>query len=324
MESRHERLPALGRLGLGTSQFGNLGRETTEQEVSNAFTAAREHGIRYFDTAPHYGLGLSERRLGEHLRTIERHDFVVSTKVGRLLVDNPNGRGTLDPEGFFVPAKYRRIWDFSASGVERSLESSLARLNLDYIDIVYLHDPDDHWEQAASDGVPALVRLRDAGVIGAIGVGMNQSAMLSEFVRRCDIDVVMCAGQYTLLNQQAATDLLPIAQERGVSVVIAGVYNSGLLSTNYPHEGTYNYAPAPADLIARAQRIARICADHGVNLPAAAIAWPLRHPAVSTVVVGCRTGSHVDDAVRRLNTDVPEALWTDLSCEGLVDLPTTT
>lgn len=318
----------LTELGLGVAQFGNLYREASDDEVAAAFNAAWDGGIRYFDTAPHYGLGLSERRIGALLREHRRDDYVLSTKVGRLLVPNPSGAGTQDTEGFSVAATLRREWDFSAGGIRRSIDESLERLGLDRIDIVYLHDPDDHWEQASREAVPALVKLRDEGVIGAFGAGMNQSAMLAEFVRRCDVDVVMLAGRYTLLEQRALADLMPAAVERGVRVVAAGVYNSGLLARDRPPaDAHYNYESASADLIARARVIASVCERHGCTLPQAAIAFVLRHPAVVSAVVGAQTGVQAASNIDRYAAAriVPDALWEDLASQGLiaaVPLPT--
>lgn len=306
---------ALTPLGLGTSQLGNLGRRTSDDEAASAVAAAFDAGIAYFDTAPHYGLGLAERRLGALLKNRPRERLTVSTKVGRLLVPNEGPAGP-DDEGFAVPATVRRVWDFSADGVRRSLESSLERLGLGRIDVVYLHDPDQHWEQASREAIPALVKLRDEGVVGAIGAGMNQSAMLAEFVRRCDVDIVMCAGRYTLLDRSAERDLLPAALERGVTVVAAGVYNSGLLAAGRPRAGaTYDYSEAGADLIARTHRLADVCESHGVSLPQAALAFPLRHPAVAGVVVGCRNAAQVRSAVDRYETAVPDSLWEELAAE---------
>ncbi|MGI5240208.1 aldo/keto reductase [Dactylosporangium sp. CA-139066] len=306
-------------LGFGAAQGGNLYHATSDETFQGAVDAAWDAGIRYFDTAPHYGLGLSERRLGAALRTRPRDAFVVSTKVGRLLVPSPQTAQQRDPEGFDVPAALRREWDFSRDGVLRSLEASLQRTGLDRIDVVYLHDPDDHWDQAAKQAVPALAELRDQGVIGAVGAGMNQSAMLARFVRETDVDLVMCAGRYTLLEQGALEDLLPAATERGVGVVIAGVYNSGLLARDRPPaDATYNYQPAPAELIDRARRIADACEAHGVNLPAAALAFVRRHPAVVSTVVGLRSAAQVEQTLQRASAAVPDALWPALRAAGLL------
>jgi D-threo-aldose 1-dehydrogenase len=308
---------ALTELGAGVAQFGNLNRETTDEESAAAVNAAWDSGIRYFDTAPHYGLGLSERRLGAALRDRPRDAYVLSTKVGRLLVPSPETAGSLD-DGFIVPADHRREWDFSRDGIRRSIEQSLKRLGLDRIDIAYLHDPDEHHDEAI-EGMRALIEMRDEGLLGAVGLGMNQSAMPAEFVRRFDVDVVMIAGRYTLLEQPALADLLPLALERGVGVVAAAVYNSGLLSSDVVDpSASYNYRPAPPELVARAQRLAETCARHGITLPAAAVQFPLRHPAVVSVVVGTRTAAHVASTMSRYSADIPESLWTDLVSEGQV------
>ncbi|MEU4192366.1 aldo/keto reductase [Kribbella sp. NPDC026611] len=314
----------LTELGLGAAQFGNLFMETTDEQATRAVTAALDEGIRYFDTAPHYGLGLSEHRLGHALDGLTA-DVLVSSKVGRLLVDSPETADRLDDDGFVVPAAKRRVWDFSRDGILRSVEQSLARLGTDRLDIAYLHDPDDHWDAAASSGVAALVQLRDQGVVGAIGAGMNQSAMLAEFVRRTDVDVVMVAGRFTLLDQSALADLLPIAHERGVGVVAAAVYNSGLLSTATPDSSAYyDYGRAPTAVVDRAERVAETCERHGVSLPAAAIQYPLRHPAIVSVVTGMRTEEHVRSTAIRYQQEIPESLWEELDANGLAPDPART
>ncbi|WP_433088817.1 aldo/keto reductase [Dactylosporangium sp. CA-052675] len=307
-------------LGFGAAQGGNLYHATSDETFAAAVDAAWDAGVRYFDTAPHYGLGLSERRLGAALRDRPRDTYVVSTKVGRLLVPTPETAHRRDPEGFDVPASHRRVWDFSRDGVRRSLEASLRRSGLDRFDVVYLHDPDEHWHQAATEALPALADLRDQGVIGAIGAGMNQSAMLARFVRETDVDLVMCAGRYTLLEQGAAQDLLPAARQRRVGVVIAGVYNSGLLARDRPpDDATYDYRPAPAELLQRARRIAAICAEHGVSLPEAALAFVRGHPAVVSTVVGLRSPAEVTETVHRTAAVVPDALWPALRAAGLIE-----
>ncbi|KAB1948753.1 aldo/keto reductase [Micromonospora sp. ALFpr18c] len=315
------RQPHLTALGFGASQGGNLYRVTSDEDFAAAVDAAWDGGIRYFDTAPHYGLGLSERRLGAALRSRPRDEYVVSTKVGRLLVPSPETAHLRDPDGFDVPAEHRRVWDFSRDGVRRSLEASLRRTGLDRIDVVYLHDPDEHWEQAAYEAVPALVELREQGVIGAIGAGMNQSAMLARFVAETDVDVVMCAGRFTLLEQGALTDLLPAAQARRVGVVIAGVYNSGLLARDMPpSDAVYDYQQAPAEVIEHARRAAQVCRAYGVTLPEAALAFVRRHPAVVSTVVGMRDAAQVTETLRRTDADVPDQLWTALYEVGLLDV----
>jgi D-threo-aldose 1-dehydrogenase len=304
---------SITRIGLGAAQFGNLNLEISDEAAVATVEAAWDAGIRYFDTAPHYGIGLSERRLGRALAGRPRDEFSVSTKVGRALVPTPENAGRLDEHGFLTPAVYRREWDFSREGILRSIDESLARLGLDDLEIAFLHDPDDHWEQASTEGVDTLIELRDQGVVGAIGVGMNQSAMLAEFVRRCDIDLVMVAGRYTLLDRAAAEDLLPAASERGIAVIAAAVYNSGLLSRpEVPSDAQFNYAPADPAVLARARRMAEVCARHGVTLPDAALQFPLRHPAVTSVVVGLRSPAEVAGTIHRANVPIPDALWAEL------------
>src|ERR1051326_871401 len=247
---------ALTDLGFGGSVIGNLYRPVSDEEAQAAVAAAWAAGVRYFDTAPHYGLGLSERRLGAVLRDHPRDEYVLSSKVGRLLVPNEAPSGT-DSDGFAVPDTLRRQWDFRRAGVLRSIDATLRRMGTDRLDIVYVHDPDDHWRQAADEGMPALARLRDEGVIGAIGAGMNQSAMLARFLRETPADLVMLAGRFTLLDQGALDDVLPAALEHGKSVVAVGVFNSGLLARDRPAAGMkYDYQDAPAQLVARAQAIA--------------------------------------------------------------------
>ncbi|MGV9271141.1 aldo/keto reductase [Kitasatospora sp. NPDC003701] len=314
----------LTELGFGASVIGNLGRPTPDDEAQAAVDTAWETGIRYFDTAPHYGLGLSERRLGTALTRRPRDSYVVSSKVGRLLVPNERPRGR-DPEGFAVPDDHTRRWDFSREGVLRSIEDTLARTGLDRLDLVYVHDPDEHWEQAAAEAMPALAELRDQGVVGAIGAGMNRSALLARFLRETEADVVMLAGRYTLLDQSALDDVLPAALDLGKSVVAVGVFNSGLLSRNRPTANlTYDYHPAPPELLARAGAIADVCEAFGTTLPAAAVAFPLHHPAVVNVTLGMRTPGQVVRNATLHGRPVPDGLWEELRARRLIrlDAPT--
>lgn len=303
----------LPRHGFGAAPIGNLFQEVTDEQARATVDAAWESGVRLFDTAPHYGLGLSERRLGAALA--DRSGYVLSTKVGRLLVPSPSPSGR-DQEGFDVPAELQRVWDFSRDGVRRSLEESLDRLGLPAVHIALIHDPDDHVEQALAEAYPALAELRAEGVVRAIGLGMNQWQVPLRFVEETDIDVVMLAGRYTLLDQ-SGLPLLDACVERGVKVLAAGVFNSGILATPKP-SGTYDYQPAPAPLVERATRIAEVCERHGVSLPQAAMAFPLRHPAVATVVLGARTPEEVTTNATLWSSPVPEALWEELSAEGLL------
>lgn len=296
-------------LGFGGAGIGNLFTAVSDADAHGAVDAVWAAGVRYFDSAPHYGLGLSERRLGIALADRPRSEYVVSTKVGRILEPASGGR---DEEGFDVPADFRRRWDFSADGVRRSIEDSLIRLGLDRIDIVLLHDPDNHWAAAVGSAYPALHDLRSQGVVGAIGVGMNQWEMLAQFVAETDIDVVMLAGRYTLLDRSAAPELLPLCLRRGVSVIAAGVFNSGVLATASPGS-TYDYALVPEPVRRRAVRMAEVCRAHGVTLPQAAIAFAARHPAVASVVVGAQSADQVARNASLYATLVPAELWDDLS-----------
>lgn len=311
----------LGAIGYGVAALGNLYAARPDDVWPAIIPAAWEAGIRYFDVAPHYGLGLAEERLGEGLRGLPRDEYVVSTKVGRLLEPNPDYRPGQSDIGnlFAVPSTLRRRFDFSRDGVLRSVEDSLTRLGLDRIDILFVHDPDDHEREALDGAFPALAELRSQGVIRAYGAGMNQPAMLSRFVRETDLDIVMCAGRYTLLDGTAAADLLPAAEKRGVQVVVAAVFNSGLLATDRPVAGaTFDYAAAPEALIRRVDRIADVAAPYGVTLPQLAVQFPLRHPAVSTVVLGADTPEQIVRNAALAAPDVPEGLWAELDAERLI------
>lgn len=305
-------------LGFGGAPVGNLYAVLPGDEARATLDAAWDSGIRYFDTAPHYGLGVSEQRVGGALAQRPPAEWTLSTKVGRLLVpeDGAMATGAHDAE----PVPLRRVFDFTGDGVRRSLEESLTRLGLDRVDVVLVHDPDDHWEDASRHAVPALCELRDQGVIGAVGVGMNGSAMLARFVEQTDVDVVMCAGRYSLLEQPALTDLLPLAEANGVGVLAAGIFNSGLLArAEVPDDAKYDYRPATDAVLARARRLARVCLDHGTTLPAAAVHFALAHPAVVSVVLGMGSAHHVAENRALLDATPPAELWDDLRRLGLLD-----
>jgi D-threo-aldose 1-dehydrogenase len=309
-------------LSLGTAPLGNMFAPVAEEDADATIRAALEAGLTYVDTAPHYGLGLAERRLGRLLAGRPRDSFTLSTKVGRLV--RPLGPGeTADPEGFVDTPPARRVWDFSGDGVRRSLEESLDRLGLERVDIVLVHDPDDHEGDAREQAFPALAELRDQGVVRAIGAGMNQAEMLTRFVRDLELDVVLVAGRYTLLDQRALAELLPACAARGTAVVVGGVFNSGLLADPRPG-AAFDYAPAAPELVDRAVRLAEVCARHGTPLRAAALAFPFAHPAVTSVLVGARSAAEVQDAVACFEWPVPDALWADLVDSGLLpaDVPT--
>jgi D-threo-aldose 1-dehydrogenase len=303
-------------LALGTAPLGNLFAPVAETDAEATVRAALAAGLSYLDTAPHYGVGLAERRLGRVLAGLPREAFTISTKVGRLLRPLVPGE-TADPEGFAGAPPAKRVWDLSRDGVRRSLEESRVRLGLDRVDILLLHDPDDHEREAYDQAFPALAELRDDGVIGAIGAGMNQAEMLTRFVRDLELDLVLVAGRYSLLDQRALAELLPTCAARGTAVVIGGVFNSGLLADPRPG-ATFDYAPAPPELVARAVRLGEVCARHGVPLRDAALAFPFGHPAVTSVLVGARTPGEVEDAVASFGRPVPSDLWAELAATGLL------
>ena len=307
-------------LGFGGAPIGNLYRDIDDETAIAAVTEAWDLGIRYFDTAPHYGLGLSERRLGEALSAQPREQFLLSTKVGRLI--RPAPRPTdLDDEGFMVPGDRVRVRDYSGDGVRRSIDESLERLGTDHIDIVYIHDPDDYWAEAIDGAAPMLSQLRDEGVIGAWGAGMNQSEMLARFVCETDIDLVMQAGRYTLLEQGGREELIPECERRGVGIVNVGVFNSGILANEDPlAQAKYNYEEAPDEIVHKAQKLSVLAAAHGTTLPAVALAFSLRDPAVTNVTVGMRTPDQVRRNVDLFRQTVPVAFWDEAVATGLLSV----
>ncbi|GGM08033.1 aldo/keto reductase [Dactylosporangium sucinum] len=305
-------------LGLGCAQLGNLYHAIDDERARATVDAAWDAGIRYFDTAPHYGLGLSERRLGAALRDRPREQYRISTKVGRLLVETDGG-GLDTAEGFVVPATHRRVRDFSRDGVRRSIDESLTRLGLDRLDVALLHDPEGHADVAFGEGWRALAELRDEGIVTALGAGSKDAAVLTRFVRECGPDVVMVAGRFTLLEQPAREELLPACAEHGVGVLNAGVFNSGLLAEAEPHDGLpYEYGTAPGALVERARAIAARCAEHGTSLPAAALAFAGSDPAVRSVVVGADAPEQVRRNAALFAAPPPAGLWPALREGGLL------
>ncbi|MFS2031041.1 aldo/keto reductase, partial [Curtobacterium sp. CT11-45] len=308
-----------GPFWFGGAGIGNLLREVSDDEARATVDAAWEAGVRGFDTAPHYGLGLSERRLGAALAERPRSDYLVSTKVGRLLVPGRGAGDDLDSGGFAVPDDLVRQWDPSQSGVRRSLDESLGRLGLDRVDIAYLHDPDVYsLRDGLTQALPTLVELRDEGVVRAVGVGSNSVEALEAAVSTGMCDVVMLAGRYTLLEQPAAS-LVARCEDLGVAVVAVGVYNSGLLGRDRPDaSATYDYAVAPTSLVERANAIADVCERHGVTLPEAALAFPRRAAAVRAIALGAQSAEQVRSNVARASATVPEALWDDLQFHSTI------
>jgi D-threo-aldose 1-dehydrogenase len=297
-------------LVFGGAPVGGLYAPVSDTEAARTLAAAWAAGIRAFDTAPHYGAGLSERRIGEFLAGRRRDEFIVCTKVGRLLVP---ARGDVDAsEGFYGAPPLTRVRDYSRDGVLRSLEGSLLRLGLDRVDIALVHDPDEAMGPALDQAYPALAELRAQGVITAVGAGMNSAAPLAWLVERCDLDCVLVAGRYTLLDDSAASHLFPLCLRRGVAVLAGGVFNSGILA-DAADGARYDYAPAPPAVLARARRLRDACARCGVPLAAAALQFTLRHPAVTAAVVGARTPEEIRDDVSHLSQTIPEALWAELA-----------
>jgi D-threo-aldose 1-dehydrogenase len=310
------RMPG-GVLGIGGGPLGNYGVAIDEAAAAATLDRAWDRGVRYVDTAPHYGLGLSERRVGAALTGRPRDDYVLSTKVGRLIRPNPEPR-ELDDDGFVVPGDRRRVWDFSLDGVRRSLEESRERLGV-VPDILHAHDPDQAPGDPVREGLAALATLRDEGHVRAIGVGTNSTAGLADLLDAGLIDVLMLANRYSLLDAGAVDTVLEPARRAGTAVVAVGVYATGLLATPRPSaDATFEYRPATPEVRTRATRIAEICEAHGVDLPTAALAFPQRHPAIVGIAVGMRSPAEVDQNVDRLASTVPEALWSDLVGAGLL------
>jgi D-threo-aldose 1-dehydrogenase len=304
------------RLGLGTVPLGGLYEAVSEEQAHAVVERAWQRGLRFFDTAPLYGHGLSEQRLGHVLRDKPRGEAVISTKVGRLLrsgapadpAQRDNWRGVPD---------LNPVFDFSREGVLRSFEESRERLGLERVDAVLIHDPDDAYSEALAGAYPALAQLRGEGSIAAIGVGMNQWQMLEAFGRDGAFDCFLLAGRYTLLDQSGLDTLLPLCQREGISIIAGGVYNSGILA-DPDHAPHYDYRPAGATRVEQVRRIREICERHGVALKAAAIRFPLGHPAVTCVIVGCRSPEEVDENVDMFETPIPEELWNDLRAAKLL------
>jgi len=301
-----------GSLVFGGAPIGGLYAPVSDETAAATLQAAWDAGIRAFDTAPHYGVGLSEQRIGDFLAGRPRAEFVVSTKIGRRLVP-ATGPGFADgADEFYGTPALSRVRDYSADGAWRSLEDSLRRLRLDRVDIALIHDPDEHMTEALDGAYPALARLRADGTVGAIGVGVNSASLAEWFVSRCDLDCVLVAGRYTLLDESAARSLFPLCLARRVAVLAGGVFNSGILAD--PGDGArYDYAPAAPSLLARARRMAAVCARYDVPVAAAALRYVLRHPAVTAAVVGVRNPDEVRADAGYLGLPIPDALWSDLA-----------
>lgn len=337
------------RLGFGMAPLGGLYSPVSDEQAETVLAHAWGLGIRYYDAAPLYGYGQAEQRLGRMLQQQGRDEFVISTKVGRLLyplaevlahpewdrdyqrlgsvtgIGGETGGEELNDWYYRGVPDVRPVYDYSYDGVMRSVESSLKRTGLSRLDILWIHDPDTHWEQAIGGAYPALAELRSQGVVSAIGAGMNQSEMLTRFALEGDFDAFMLAGRYTLLDQRALDDLLPVCLEKNIAIVIAGVMNSGLLANPTP-ESHFDYGPATEaqEWLDKALRLKAVCERNGVPLRAAALQFVYAHPAVATVVAGVRTIAHLDDTVEKMQVSIPDDLWVELKAEGLLhpDAPT--
>ncbi|WP_420333583.1 aldo/keto reductase [Roseibium sp.] len=316
------------KLGFGTAPLGNLYRAIPDRDAQEILTASWDAGVRYIDTAPLYGLGLSETRLNPFLRGKDRDSYVLSTKIGRILTVTPPEQRDGFGKWFDVPAR-REIYDYSYDGVMRSIEFSLERLGIDRIDILFAHDLDifNHGTQETLDaklnefmngGYKALLSLRDQGTIKAFGAGVNEWQPCQWMAERGDFDIFLLAGRYTLLEQEALTSFLPLCEARGIGVVIGGPYNSGILATGPKPGAFYNYDPAPEDVLERVRVIQGICERHSVRMVDAAFQFPLRHPSVISVIPGGQGVSEMESNIRAESAVIPEALWADLKNEGVV------
>lgn len=321
----------VSQIGFGGAPLGNLFSALSEADAASAIAAAFAAGIRLFDTAPLYGHGLSEHRIGAALRHCRRDDFVLATKIGRLLRPDASASGG----HFYDILPFAAQFDYSYDGVLRSIDDSLQRLGLARLDIVHIHDVDvwTHQSQAAMDerfaevmggGYRALLRLREEKVIGAIGVGVNEWQACQRFAEAGDFDCFLLAGRYTLIEQAALDSFLPLCVARNIAVIIGGPFNTGILATGAIAGATYNYRPAPAEIMERVNRIEAVCRHHGVALASAALQFPLHHPAVASVIPGARSAAEVSANIATFEAPVPAALWAELKETGLVraDAPT--
>ncbi len=319
------------RLGLGGTTFGNMYSALDDQEGLDVIDASYMAGVRYFDTAPLYGYGMSETKMGPGLARYNRDEIAISSKVGYVLKERQEGDDYVD---LFVDApKLTSFFDYSRDAVLRSIEGSLKRLKTDRLDIVLIHDPDDgksiepgwvpgdraNFDQVMAEAYPALAELREQGVVKAIGLGMNQWQMLADFARAGNFDAFLLAGRYTLLEQESLRELLPLCAERDVRIIIGGPYNSGILATGAIEGATYNYAAAPEPLLERVRGIEAVCARHDVPLQAAALQFPFGHSAVATVIPGARTVAEVEGNVGFLQHAISADFWAELKQEGLID-----
>ena len=321
-------------LGFGTAPLGNLYRAISDEEAQAILEDSWAGGVRYYDTAPLYGLGLSETRLNRFLRGKDRDSYVLSSKVGRLLeVCAPEDRTGIG-KWFEVPTR-REVFDYGYDAIMRSVEFSLERLGVDRLDILYVHDIDvsNHGTKAASDarieelmasGYDALVALRDQGVVTAIGGGVNEWEVCQSLAERGDFDLFLLAGRYTLLEQEALDSFLPLCEARGIGIVIGGPYNSGVLASGPEPGAFYNYEPAPKAVLDKVRKLQTVCTAHGVSLIEAAFQFPLLHPSIVSVIPGGQSVEQMASNLKAAEAEIPATLWKDLKDQGLMraDAPT--
>ena len=314
----------VSRLGLGGAPLAGLYQGVSDEQAARVVNTYLDHGLGFFDTAPLYGSGVSETRLGavlsERVRNARvscdgRGSFVLATKVGRLLVPDPARDQDVWSEDL---PPVGPVFDYSYDGTVRSLDESLTRLGLDKVDILHIHDPDNHYDEAMKGSYRALVRMRDEGVIRAVGVGMNQAKMLARFAQECDFDCFLCAGRYTLVDHTALKRLLPLCEERKISLIIGGPYNSGILAQGAVEGAKFDYRKAPPGIVERVRRVETVCGRHGTPLKAAALQFPLAHPAVAAVIPGARSPEEVDENVAMAEFEIPADFWAELRQEGLI------
>jgi D-threo-aldose 1-dehydrogenase len=305
--------------GFGGASMGNMYRVAHDDAAMEAIRSAYTAKVRYFDTAPMYGFGKSERLYGSVLKDQPRDSFVLSTKVGRLILAGEPTPESEDTPFVEINNAYS-IFDYSRDGVLRSLEESRKRLGIERIDIVYIHDPDvnDSFKQALEEAFPALADLKSQGIIGAIGAGMNQAEMLCEFAKNADFDCFLLAGRYTLLDQIALQELLPLCQQKNISIVIGGAYNSGILATGAVEGAHYNYAPAPTEIMEKTRKIETVCARFNIPMKAAALQFPFGHPTVVSNIPGVKTKERFEENLSLFTHPIPAGFWAALKEENLL------
>ena len=306
------------RVGLGCASLGGMYGDITEERAHEVVRRALSLGINVIDTAPLYGYGKSEIRIGRAVQDRNRSDFVLATKVGRLLVPKDEGGDTSQDANWGTESPLRPKFDFSYDAVMRSVEESLKRLEMDRIDILHIHDPDNHYEQALRGAYPALDKLRSQGVIRAVSAGMNQSEMLARFAREGDFDCFLLAGRYSILEQGAMDELFPLCAEKNIGIMLGGTYNSGILASNLGVGAKFNYAEAPEDVLERARGLQTVAARHRVSLKAAALRFALAHPQVTCIIPGTRVPDRVNENLKLVDEPVPSEFWAELKAENLI------